>query len=132
MKLSKVSIMLAGALLVFSSGALAGETNKGKLHLTEKIEVDGKTINPGVYKVEWTGSGMAVQVSLVQDKQTVATFPAHVTEEATTNKSDAYGSSAEMEGPRSLRAIYIGGKRTTLLVEQKEASQSITGSTESK
>jgi hypothetical protein len=64
MKLSKVSIMLAGAAFVFSSGALAGESNKGKLHLTQKIEVEGKTINPGEYH------------------QTIATFPAHVTEQA--------------------------------------------------
>ena len=131
MKLSKVSITLVGAAFVFSSGALAGESDKGKLHLTEKIEVEGKTINTGEYKVEWTGSGMAVQVSLVQGKQTIATFPAHVTEQATPNKSDAYGISAEMEGARSLRAIYIGGKRTTLELERKEASPQ-TGSTESK
>src|SRR5271165_3230547 len=109
MKLSKVSIMLVGAAFVFSSGALAGESKQGKLHLTENIEVEGKTIMPVEYKVEWTGSAMAVQVSLVQGKQTIATFPAHVTEQATPNKHDAYGSSAEMEGSRSLSAIYIGG-----------------------
>jgi hypothetical protein len=132
MKLSKVSIMLVGAAFVFSSGALAGESHKGKLQLAEKIEVAGKAINPGEYKVEWTGSGMAVQVSLVQGKQTIATFPAHVTEEATPNKATAYLSSAEMEGSRSLKAIYIGGKRTTLELEQKEASQQMMGSSESK
>ena len=124
--------MLVGAAFVFSSGVLAGETNKGKLHLAEKIEVEGKTINPGEYKVEWTGSGMAVQVSLVQGKQTIATFPAHVTEEASPNKSDAYGSSAKMEGSRSLTSIYIGGKRTTLELEPKEANRQTMGSTESK
>jgi hypothetical protein len=130
MKLLKVSIMLVGAAIVFSSGALAGETNKGKLRLQEKIAVDGKIINPGEYKVEWTGSSMAVQVSLVQGKHTIATFPAHVIEQAIPNKFDAYGSSAGTEGSRSLTAIYIGGKQTTLELEQKEASQQ-TGSTQS-
>jgi hypothetical protein len=131
MKLSKLLIMLIGTAFAFSSGALAGETNKAKLHLAEKIEVEGKTINPGEYKVEWTGSGMTVQVSLVQGKQTIATFPAHVTEQATPNKHDAYGISADMEGFRSLTAIYIAGKRTTLELERKESSQQ-TRSTESK
>jgi|SRR5271168_2739695 len=132
MKFSKVSIMLVCATFAFSSGALAGEINKGKLHLVEKLDVGGKTINPGEYKVEWTGSGTAVQVSLVQGKQTIATFPAHVTEEGSPNKSDAYGSSAKMEGSRSLTAIYIGGTRTTLELAPKEASQQMMGSSESK
>lgn len=122
MKMSRVSIILVGAVLVFSSGALAGETNKGKLHLSDKVVVEGQTVNPGEYTVEWTGTGPVVQVSLVQGKQTVATFPAHVTEQSTRNTGDAYGSSAEPDGSRSLTAIYIGGKRTTLELEQKEPS----------
>jgi hypothetical protein len=122
MKMSRVSIILVGAVLVFSSGALAGETNKRKLHLSDKVIVEGKTINPGEYTVEWTGTGPTVQVSLVQGKRTVATFPAHVTEQSTRNTQDAYGSSAEPDGSRSLTAIYIGGKRTTLELEQKESS----------
>jgi hypothetical protein len=122
MKMSRVSIILAGAVLVFSSGALAGETNKGKLHLSDKVIVEGQTVNPGEYTVEWTGTGPTVQVSLVRGKQTVATFPAHVTEQSNRNTQDAYGSSVEPDGSRSLTAIYIGGKRTTLELEQTEPS----------
>jgi hypothetical protein len=123
MKMSRVSIILIGAALVFSSGARAGETNKGKLHLSDTVVVEGKTINPGVYTVQWTGSGPTVQVSLIQGKETVATFPAHVTEQPTPNSTDAYGSSAEPNGSRALTSIYIGGKRTTLELEQGEASK---------
>jgi len=56
MKLLKVSILLIGSSLVFSSGALAGDPNKGKLHLQDKTIVDGKALNPGNYTVEWTGN----------------------------------------------------------------------------
>jgi len=123
MKLSKVSIILVGAALVFSSGALAGETNKGKLHVADKLTVEGKTINPGDYTVEWTGTGPTVQVSILQGRQTIATFPAHVTEQATRNQADAYGSAADADGSRTLTAIYLGGKRTTLELDQNQASQ---------
>jgi hypothetical protein len=123
MKMSRVSIILIGAALVFSSGARAGETNKGKLHLSDTVVIEGKTVNPGVYTVQWTGSGPTVQVSLIQGKETVATFPAHVTEQPTPNPSDAYGSSAEPDGSRALTSIYIGGKRTTLELEQGEANK---------
>ena len=79
MKLSKVSILLIASALVFSSGAFAGDANRGKLRLQNQTIVDGKSLNPGNYTVEWTGTGPTVQVTLLQGKQTVATFPAHVT-----------------------------------------------------
>jgi hypothetical protein len=122
MKMSKVSIMLFGAALVFSAGARAGENNKGTLQFSDKIVVEGKSINPGKYTVEWNGSGSTVQVSLLQGKQTVATFPAHVTEQATPNRATAYGSTSEPDGSRALTAIYIGGKRFALELEQKQAT----------
>ena len=51
MKLSKISMLLIGSALVFSSGAFAGDANKGKLHLQVKTIVDGKPLNPGDYTV---------------------------------------------------------------------------------
>ena len=123
MKLSKVSILLIGSALVFSSGAFAGDANKGKLHLQGKTIVDGKPLNPGNYTVEWTGTGPTVEVTLLQGKQTVATFPAHIAEQSKPNHDDAYGSAPESDGSRRLTVIYISGKRTALELEQNQASQ---------
>ncbi len=47
MKLSKISIPIGWA-LVLSSGAFAGDVNKGKLHLQDKTIVDGKPLNPSL------------------------------------------------------------------------------------
>ena len=123
MKLSKVSILLIGSALVLSSGAFAGDANKGKLRLQDKTIVNGKPLNPGNYTVEWTGTGPTVQVTLLQGKQTVATFPAHITEQPKPNNGDAYGSKTEPDGSSRLNAIYISGKRTALELEQNPASQ---------
>ena len=123
MKLLKASILLIGSSLVFSSGALAGDPNKGKLHLQDKTIVDGKALNPGNYTVEWTGNGPTVQVTLLHGKQTVATFSAHLTEEPTPNRDDAYASAPEPDGSRRLTVIYFSGKRTGLELEQNEASR---------
>ena len=106
---------------MFSSGALAGDANKGKLHLQDKTVVDGKPLNPGYYSVEWTGAGTTVQVTLRQGKQTVATFPAHITEQLTPNHDDAYANATEPDGSSKLTAIYISGKRTALELEQNQA-----------
>jgi hypothetical protein len=114
MKMSRVSILLFGSALLFSSAALAGENNKGKLHLADKVVVDGKAIEPGDYAVEWDGSGPAVQVKLLQGKQTVATLSAHLTEQTDRNAQNAYSTAAEPDGSRELTAIYPGGKRVAL------------------
>src|SRR5580704_10655960 len=123
MKLSKLSLTLLGSALLFSSAVLAGDANKGSLQLYEKVSVEGKALNPGRYTITWDGAGPDVQVTVLQGKQTVATFPAHVTEQATRNTEDAYGSSAETNGARTLTAIYPNGKRFSLEIGQATASQ---------
>ena len=123
MKLSKVLTFLFGAALLFSSAAIAGETNKGTLRLSEDVVIQGKTLNSGKYTVEWDGSGPTVQVTLLSGKEKVATFPAHLTEQASPNVQDAYGTAAEPNGSRSLTAIYPGGKRIVLQVDQNQASK---------
>ncbi len=123
MKMSRISILVFGAALLFSSGVRAGDTNKGTLQLSEKVTVEGKFLDSGKYTVEWNGTGPTVQVTLLQGKQTVATFPAHLTEQAAPNPSAAYGTAAEPDGSRSLIAIYPAGKRLALQLDQNQAAQ---------
>jgi len=126
MKLSKLSLAFFGSALLLSSAAVAGESNKASIQLYEKVSVEGKALNPGKYTITWDGSGPSVQVTVLQGKQTVATFAAHVTEQTTRNPEDAYGSSADTDGARTLTAIYPNGKRFSLELENKSASQQST------
>ena len=123
MKLSKISLAFFGSALLLSSAALAGESNKGSLQLYEAVSVEGKTLNPGKYNITWDGSGPNVQVIVTQGKQTVATFAAHLTEQSTRNNENAYASTADTSGARTLTAIYPDGKRFSIELESKSASQ---------
>jgi hypothetical protein len=123
MKLSQLLLSLAGAALLLGSGAVAGENNKGALHLWDKVSLEGKVLAPGTYKVEWQGSGPSVQVTLVKDKETVATFSGHLSDKATANRTDGYSTDKAVDGTQSLTSIYFGGKKYILEVEQKQASQ---------
>ena len=129
MKLSKIVTTLFGAALLLASCAFAGETNKTSVNLAEKVTVEGKTIGPGTYKVEWQGTGANVQVTLSQGKRTVATFPAQINEQANNNAVNAYGSATEPDGSKSLTAIYVGGKKYILEVEQASASREAASTT---
>jgi hypothetical protein len=124
MKLSKLSLAFFGSALLLSSAALAGEPNKGSLQLYETVNIEGKALNPGKYNITWDGSGPNVQVTVSQGKQTVATFSAHVAEQATANTENAYASNADTNGARTLTAIYPNGKRFSLELDTKSASQS--------
>src|SRR5271155_3381018 len=122
MKMSRVSILLFGAALLFSSAALAGETNKGTLRLDDKVVVDGKPLAPGNYRVEWDGSGPTVQVKLLQGKQAVATLPAHLIDQAKPNSQDAYSTATATDGSKSITAVYPSGKRFALQIDRNEAT----------
>ena len=124
MKISKLSVFLLTTALLGSSAIFAGEVNKATLKLYETTTVEGKALQPGDYKVIWQGSGPDVQVTVQQGKETVATFQAHVTEQAARNTGDAYGSSADASGSRALTAIYPGGKRIALEIGQQSNATS--------
>jgi hypothetical protein len=123
MRTLQATTLLVGAALLFSAGAIAGEPNKSTLQLSDKVTVEGKALNSGKYTVEWDGTGPNVHVTLLQGKQTVATFPAHLTEQAAPNAQGAYSTTAEPDGSRALSAIYPGGKRLSLTIDQNQASQ---------
>ena len=121
MKLSKVVTTLFGTALLLATCTFAGETNKTNINLADKVTVEGKTIEPGKYQVEWTGNGPNVQVTVAKGKQQVASFPAKLTEQASNNAASAYSTSAAADGSKSLTAIYVGGKKYILEVDQASA-----------
>jgi len=122
MKISKLFVFLCTAALLGSSAVFAGEANKATLKLSQPTTVEGKTLQPGDYKVTWEGSGPTVQVTIQQGKESVATFQAHVSEQGARNTGDAYGSSSEPDGSHALTAIYPGGKRIALELNQGQQS----------
>jgi hypothetical protein len=124
MKLHKLAVSLLALGLLSSSAAFARESNKTTLNLYEKVTVNGKTLNPGTYTVDWQGSGSNVQVNILQGKHTVATTSAHAEEQPAANTSSAYGSSTQPDGSRALTTIFVGGKHTALQLDQTQAAQS--------
>jgi len=123
LKLAKITTTLFGAALLFSAAAVAGENNKSTVSISEKVTVEGKTLEPGKYNVEWTGNGQNVQVKLVQGKEQVATLNARVSEGTTKNRANGYGTSTADNGTKSLTTIYVGGKKTVLEFEQISANR---------
>ena len=110
MKGSRNLVFLAGASLLLAASAFAAGTGKGTLHLFESVEVQGKQLPPGDYKVEWNGEGPRVELSITNGKQTVASVPAQVVTVSEKNRSDGYASKKADDGKNALTEIFFHGK----------------------
>jgi hypothetical protein len=105
------SLMLGSALLL-ASGAFAA--TKGTLQLSNPTSVNGTKLKPGEYKVEWEGSGPAVELSIKQGKNVIAKVPAHVVDLSTAAANDAAVTRKNDDGTSSLTGVRFQGKKVAL------------------
>jgi hypothetical protein len=71
-KLLTVVATLALMLPVFGFAKDNGKS-EAKINVSEPVQVGSTQLQPGSYKVEWTGSGDAVKVNFLQHNKVVAT-----------------------------------------------------------
>jgi hypothetical protein len=104
--------LLLGASLFLATAAFAGE--KATVKVYENVKLNGKTIAPGKYDVEWSGTGENVQVNIRKGNETVVSAPAKLTQVATAPAGSGYSTKAETDGSKSLTSVFIAGKKYTL------------------
>jgi hypothetical protein len=107
-----VKILVLGLALMLASSAFA--LSKGSLQLSNAVTLNGTTLKPGEYKVQWEGSGPNVEVSILQGKNVVATTTAHVVDLQSPSSSDAAVTLKNDSGPNSLSGLRFQGKKFAL------------------
>jgi hypothetical protein len=128
MKFATVSKSLVlGLALLLASSAFAA--TKGSLQLINPVTVNGTTLKPGDYKVQWEGAGPNVELSILRGKNVVAKVPAHVIELQTPANNDAAVTHENGSGPNALTGVRFQGKKTAL--ELGDASMSMQGNSSS-
>jgi hypothetical protein len=115
------SVVLGLALLLTSS---VFAVTKGSLQLSNPTTVNGTKLKPGEYKVEWEGSGPAVELSIKQGKNVIAKVPARVVDLNSVAANDAAVTRANGDGTSSLMGVRFSGKKFALeLGEPSEGMQ---------
>jgi hypothetical protein len=115
MKFATVSKSLVlGLALLMASSAFAG--TKASLQISNPVNVNGTTLKPGDYKVQWEGAGPSVELSILQGKNVVAKVPARVVELQTPAASDAAVTRTNDNGARTLAGLRFEGKKFALEV----------------
>ena len=122
MKISRNIVAFAAAALFLAGGAFAANATNGKLRLYEPVSIQGKQLPVGNYKVEWSGSGPDVQVTILNGKDTVATVPAKVVPTTVKNSTDGYSSAKQPDGSNDLTSIFFRGTSFELKVAPESAS----------
>ena len=119
MKFATVSKSLVmGLALLLATSAFAA--TKANLQLSNPVLVNGTTLKPGDYKVQWEGSGPSVELSIMQGKNVLAKVPAHVVDLQTPSANDAAVTRKNDSGPNSLAGLRFQGKK--FAIELGEAS----------
>ncbi|MDQ1389747.1 MAG: hypothetical protein QOF56_3201 [Acidobacteriaceae bacterium] len=111
------SLVMGLALLLASSASAA---TKASLQLNNPVLVNGTTLKPGEYKVQWEGSGPNVELSIMQGKNVLAKVPAHVVDLQTPSPNDAAVTRKNDSGPNTLAGVRFQGKK--FAIELGEAS----------
>jgi len=122
MKFATVSKSLVlGLALLLASSAFAG--TKASLQISNPVNVNGTTLKPGDYKLEWTGTGGNVELSILQGKNVLAKVPAHVVDLNSPSANDAAVVTNGDHGTKTLAGVRFEGKKFAL--ELGESSDSM-------
>ena len=124
MKFATVSKSLViGLAMLLSVSAFAA--TKANLQLGNPVLVNGTTLKPGDYKVQWEGSTGNVELTIMQGKNVLAKVPARVIELQSPAGNDAAVTRKNESGPNTLAGLRFQGKK--LALELGEASEGMEG-----
>ena len=115
MKFATVSrTLIMGVALLLASSAFAA--NKASLTLGHPTIVNGTTLSPGEYKLEWDGAGPDVEVSILRGTKVVAKVPAKLVDLNSPYKDDAAVVNHNGDGSSSLAEARFHGKKYALQI----------------
>jgi hypothetical protein len=114
--------------VLLASSAFAA--TKGNLQLSDSVTINGTTLKPGDYKLQWEGSGPNVELSILRGKNVLAKVSAHVVDLPTPASNDAAVVRREDSGQKSLTGIRFQGKKTALEISEASASMQAGGSSQ--
>jgi hypothetical protein len=113
MKFATVSKgLVLGLALLLASSAFAA--TKASLTLQSPATINGTTLKPGDYKLQWDGSGPNVEVSIIQGKSVLAKVQAKVVDLNVPAQNNAAVVKRNDNGTSTLAGARFEGKKFAL------------------
>jgi hypothetical protein len=99
--------------MVFLPALAFAQKNSANVALDQSVTIAGTQLAPGQYKLIWEGNASNVNVSFVEGKKTVATAPAKLVRNPTSE--EAIETAAQTDNTRVLQAVDL--KNVTIRFE---------------
>jgi hypothetical protein len=112
------AVLSLTCLLGFGGRAHAASKNAHSVEISNAVQIGGTKLKPGIYKVEWQGTGPAVQVSFQQNGKTVLTAPGTLKTNDDQVTQDAIVTEATGAGTSTLKEVRFGRQREALVFDQ--------------
>ena len=110
-------LLAALVLVILLPAAALAETHTGSLNLPTAASLNGKQLEPGIYKVRWEGEGSSAQISILKGKATVASANANVVNRDRAERSNSVVFSSATDVQKNISEIRFEGKKTVLTFE---------------
>jgi hypothetical protein len=120
MKTLRYLALLSTSALLFPLIALARD-NAHSVDISDAVQIGGTQLKPGNYKVEWKGTGPAVQVSFQHNGKTVVTVPATLKTNDDEVTQDAIMIEETSAGTSTLKEIDFGHQKEALVFDQNSS-----------
>jgi hypothetical protein len=111
------AVLSLTCLLGFGGSALARD-NAHSVEISDAVQIGSTKLKPGNYKVEWQGTGPAVQVSFQQNGKTVVTVPGMLKTNDDQVTQDAIVIEATDAGTSTLKEIDFRHLKQALVFDQ--------------
>jgi hypothetical protein len=129
MRFGKYIAIVAVLASSFSLNAFAKNKNETRVMLSEKVRIGSTELQAGDYKLQWAGNGPDVQVKVIKGKDLVATVPAKLLANKSTQHGDAVTIHTNADVKQLDQVDFAGGRQSLLFGEamDTQATQGTNG-----
>jgi hypothetical protein len=117
-KLYLTVVLTLTCLLGLGGSARAARGNARSVEISDVVQIGSTQLKPGNYKVEWQGTGAAVQVSFQQNGKTMVTVPGTLKTNDDQVTQDAIVTEATSASTSTLKEIRFGHQKLALVFDQ--------------
>ena len=111
------AVLSLTCLLGLGGSAYAARGNARSVEILDSVQIGTTELKPGNYKVEWQGTGPAVQVSFQQHGKTVVTASGTLKTNDDQVRQDAIVTEATGAGTSNLKEIDFGHQKEALVLD---------------
>lgn len=119
MKHLKYLALVSTFALLFSFNAFAKDKNQRSVNIPDSVSIAGTQLAPGSYKVNWQGTGPAVNVNFLKNGKVVASAPATLrTNDNKVTQDDVIIDDTTGTKAKTLREIDFSHQKEALVFSQ--------------